>query len=429
VDYREAYVLLVNILRDLFHVEVDPDTRLSRILDPNLPTGELIRAIDDALKEAGHSQLATRLSAEDIRHNTVGGLARRVVELVDQKERERAELSGLEVDDTEGACEFPVWFGTNRQPMRMSGGGVEFSSSRDNVMHYGRCLVVVPKSHKIGSLGSPWWKRLLTGVDDRLRIVSSEELGSFTFWCSLEQELSLVDIDERDAVIFIHGYNVSFSDAALRAAQIGFDLTVRGAMMFFSWPSRGSAASYMADEATIEASEAAITEFLINVAIRSGARVVHIIAHSMGNRGLLRAINRIASKAEEESQVRFGQIILAAPDIDADVFRGLSGAYANVSRRTTLYVCAKDRAVEASGWLHEFPRIGLTPPICVVPGIDTVNVTNVDLTILGHGYVAQARDVLQDMHDLITHGTAPDRRFGLRVSATDLGEQFWIVGG
>jgi alpha/beta hydrolase family protein DUF900 len=115
----------------------------------------------------------------------------------------------------------------------------------------------------------------------------------------------------------------------------------------------------------------------------AGARAVHIIAHSMGNRGVMRAINRIAAKAEQQSRVRFEQIILAAPDIDADVFRELCGAYASVSKRTTLYVCGKDRAIEASSWLHQFPRVGLTPPICVVHGIDTINVTNVILPFWG----------------------------------------------
>jgi esterase/lipase superfamily enzyme len=147
----------------------------------------------------------------------------------------------------------------------------------------------------------------------------------------------------------------------------------------------------------------------------------------MGNRGVLRAICRITANAEQLSRVRFKQIILAAPDVDVDVFRQLCGAYSIVSARTTLYVCAKDRAVEASGWLHQFPRVGLTPPICVVSGIDTVDVTNVDLTNLGHGYIAEARDVLRDIHDLITHGTAPNRRFGLSPKVTLSGERFWVV--
>lgn len=104
-------------------------------------------------------------------------------------------------------------------------------------------------------------------------------------------------MEERDAVIFVHGYNVSFEEAALRAAQLGFDLGIAGVMAFYSWPSKGSLKGYPADEASIEASEGFIADFLTRMASQSGAARVHIIAHSMGNRGLLRAIDRIASTA------------------------------------------------------------------------------------------------------------------------------------
>jgi esterase/lipase superfamily enzyme len=160
---------------------------------------------------------------------------------------------------------------------------------------------------------------------------------------------------------------------------------------------------------------------------RSGAEKVHIIAHSMGNRGVLRAIDRIANKAQRHKGVLIGQIILAAADVDADTFRGLCSAYGRVSRRTTLYVSSRDRAIEASRWLHDFVRAGLLPPIMVVPGIDTINVTNVDLTTLGHGYVAGARAVLEDMHKLLVHDAPPDRRFALRRGKTDAGERYWII--
>src|SRR4051794_40303716 len=62
------------------------------------------------------------------------------------------------------------------------------------------------------------------------------------------------------------------------------------------------------------------------------------IAHSMGNRGV-GAVNRIAAKAQRRSGKPFGQVILAAAaaDVDADVFRQLSAAYAEVASRTTLH--------------------------------------------------------------------------------------------
>jgi hypothetical protein len=48
------------------------------------------------------------------------------------------------------------------------------------------------------------------------------------------------------------------------------------------------------------------------------------------------------------------------------------------------------------------------PPTLVLLGIKTINVANVDLTMLGHGYIAEARDLLTDMHALITRGAPPD---------------------
>jgi esterase/lipase superfamily enzyme len=59
-------------------------------------------------------------------------------------------------------------------------------------------------------------------------------------------------------------------------------------------------------------------------------------------------VNRIAAKAQPRTSKPFGQIFLAAADVDADVSRQLSAAYAEVASRTTLYVSKRVRAVDAS---------------------------------------------------------------------------------
>lgn len=330
--------------------------------------------------------------------------------------------------NTNDDADYTVWFGTNRRPNDSESLQLGFSKSRDMKIHYGYCRVFIPKSHKIGSTGSSWWQRLRSGIDDRLKVIKIKGMVADDYWSAISSRLAKLEISERDAVIFVHGYNVSFENAAVRAAQIGFDLSVKGAMAFFSWPSQGALKGYSADEATIEASEPFIAEFIEDFVARSGAEKVHIIAHSMGNRGVLRAVDRIANKAQRHTGVLIGQIILAAADVDADTFRDLCGAYGRVSRRTTLYVSSRDLAIEASRWLHDFARAGLLPPIMIVPGIDTINVTNVDLTTLGHGYVADARAVLEDMHELLVHDAPPDRRFALRQGKTDAGERYWIIG-
>ncbi|MBW4480040.1 MAG: alpha/beta hydrolase [Tolypothrix brevis GSE-NOS-MK-07-07A] len=324
---------------------------------------------------------------------------------------------------------YPLWFGTNRKPKNPQDLSLGFSGERDRQLHYGTCQVAVPKSHKIGSTGSPFWQRLLTFTDDRLKL-KQETLEFFqenNFWVEIQRTLQANQPDERSALVFIHGFNVSFEDAALRAAQIGVDLQVPGIMAFYSWPSRGKLVGYPADEATIEASEKYITEFLLNLAQKSGAEKIHIIAHSMGNRGLLRAMQRILAQVQAESKVSFGQIFLAAPDVDPDIFQELAVAYQSLAERTTLYISAKDKALATSGIIHDHPRVGFFPPITVVDGIDTVEVSNIDLTLLGHGYFADARDLLQDMHQLLIHNTSPEQRFGLRKKQEN-GQNYWIIG-
>jgi esterase/lipase superfamily enzyme len=125
-------------------------------------------------------------------------------------------------------------------------------------------------------------------------------------------------------------------------------------------------------------------------------------------------MDSIARAVASTAPIRFGQVFLAAPDVDAQVFRNLAVAYGRLTTRVTLYVTSNDKAIGLSRRLHRFPRVGLTPPIAVVPGIDTIDASQVNLGLLGHGYAAEMRPVLSDIHRLIQGDAAPDKRFGLR---------------
>ena len=320
-----------------------------------------------------------------------------------------------------------VWYGTNRKLHRQKNDTVSYSSQRDNQLHVGRCRVYVSESHKIGSLGSSWWQRLLTWKDDRLKVSKIIKLDTITYWEQVRKAFDKLGEEDRKALIYIHGFNVTFEDAALRAAQLGCDLGITGLVAFYSWPSKGTVFGYEADGASIEASEDFIADFLADFAMQCGTGRIHVIAHSMGNRGLLRAMHRILGQAAKVSKVSFGQIFLAAPDVDRELFLKLADCYPRVSERTTLYVSDKDKALKSSGILHDFPRAGFAPPVTIIPGIDTIEVSNIDLTLLGHGFFADARDVLQDMHNLIMHNAPPDKRMGLKKNSPDEKVVYWSI--
>lgn len=108
----------------------------------------------------------------------------------------------------------------------------------------------------------------------------------------------------------------------------------------------------------------------------------------MGNRGLLRALQRIAANAETRGKVKFGQIFLAAPDVDRDLFLELARLYPEHSEPTTLYASKDDLPVHRSATLHDAPRAGYFKPYTVTPGVDTVAVPDLDIELLGHSYFA-----------------------------------------
>lgn len=334
-------------------------------------------------------------------------------------------LNDLQQQRSGGASDlvYPVWFGTNRQPL-----GDGFSGQRHPTVTYGRALVHVPEAHRFGETGSSLWQRMrrFDLRDDRLRLQCADPRDQDTFFSELRDEMEAAreNGETPHALVFLHGYNTSFEQAAIRAAQLGVDLNVSGATAFFSWPSRGSALAYTIDEASIEASEAAITEFLVKFSRECGADKVHIIAHSMGNRGLLRALQRIAGNAQTSAAVQFGQIFLAAPDVDRDLFLDLSALYSAHAERVTLYASNADKAVHMSAKFHDSPRAGYYSPYTIAANIDTVAVPDFDVDMLGHGYFAQADALLSDIHGLIRNDATPAERQRF-IPAQFNGQTFW----
>jgi esterase/lipase superfamily enzyme len=304
-----------------------------------------------------------------------------------------------------------VWFGTNRKPLDeddVSQGFSAFDSAE--AITYGVCNVFIPESHKPGSVGTPWWRRWLRlEADDTLKLHSTHGLPRDVFWQGLAGKLtSWWQPGQRNVFVFLHGFNVSFEEAAIRAAQIGYDLKVPGEMAFYSWPSQGSAGAYTADEATITASVKYISEFLRELSAEAGAERIHLFVHSMGNRGFLSALERLAAKGYPP--LRLGQVFFCAPDEDVRTFRDKATEFPHHSENRTLLVSPQDQAVFLSQWKHRQDRVGYVPPVTIMPGIDTIEVGGFGLLDLGHGYFASAEPLIEDIREAIeTKKTARER--------------------
>lgn len=320
---------------------------------------------------------------------------------------------------------FPVWFATNRAQADSDAGRVDFSSVRGGRLTYGIALVNVPKHHRFGVTEPKWWYKLLSVDVDDFDIVRVTKLSDDAFAASMRTALTGNSEDERDILLFIHGYNTTFGESVRRAAQVGYDLKVAGLTALFSWPSVGTADGYPADEASVEASERELSVFIEQLSLRTGARRINLIAHSMGNRALLRALQRMRSGQTLANGVKFGQILLAAPDVDADVFGDLGEFLPRLSERTTLYISPIDLALRTSKWFHRGARAGYAPPVTVVKGIDTVRLDSSE-SLLGHSYFAE-EPLLYDMYNLLRFNSPPERRQRLMREDDGKGKTYWFL--
>lgn len=333
----------------------------------------------------------------------------------------------LQADLLKDPRNVPVWFGTNRAPVNPQDLSQGFSGEWSEATTLGRCIVNVPKGHVPGETGSAWWIRLVKG-DDRLHVVSIEPLPNF--WNQINEAMKKPREEgaASEALFFLHGYNVTFEQAAIRTAQLAYDLRIQPAA-FFSWPSRGNIEDYEPDEATIEASFDAVSDFikrLDNCALDAGA-TLHVVAHSMGNRALLKALEAVAQGMAGGSKSAIDKLVFAAPDVDARVFMQSLGKIVPVGKRKTLYTSHRDKAVWLSKSIHKYARVGLIPPVAIARGLDTIDATDVDKTFIGHNYVATVRALINDLSLLFKAGLPPKERGGVEPAETPDGHKYWQI--
>ncbi len=168
---------------------------------------------------------------------------------------------------------------------------------------------------------------------------------------ALRQQIK--DAPSKDLFIFVHGFNNTFEDAARRAAQMAYDLDFDGTPVLYSWPSQGSATAYAVDEAAVGISGRKMADFLETVVARVRRRAHPLLAHSMGNRALIEALQTyLAKRAPEKRRHIFGQIVFTAPDVDRDYFIGRDRFAARLRRaghavRFRQRLCASHLAIRA----------------------------------------------------------------------------------
>ncbi|MFF7445557.1 MULTISPECIES: alpha/beta hydrolase [unclassified Streptomyces] len=318
----------------------------------------------------------------------------------------------------------PVMYATDRAADASDEGTVTYGSSRGE-LSYGRATVSVPDERPVGTVGKPRWWRLQFRPDPSRDVLlgAVEPFGADAFADQVRTQLDTAA--EREALVFVHGYNVSFADAARHAAQIAYDLNFTGAVLLYSWASKSRLLDYSADGDAAHRAVPYFQDFLRTLLTRTDVREVHIVAHSMGNRLLTHGLASLDTSELPDGSGRLGHVVFAAPDVDRDVFTHLLPSVLRQARTGTLYVSDRDRALAAARKLSDFPRAGQSgASVIVTPGLDTVDVTALGADLLGHSYVGRHTSVLGDLYGLLRHGHTPAERYGLARASHPNGDHW-----
>jgi esterase/lipase superfamily enzyme len=279
-------------------------------------------------------------------------------------------------------------------------------------LRYGVSKVSVPRNRNVGEFNTPFAFYVIQLPEDPEKhfVVTELEEDREAFFRELKSKVAASA--DRNAFVFIHGYNVSFADAVKRTAQLNVDLNFSGAPLCYSWPSQGDLADYVHDSTNAEIAAYKLKQVLLDLNEQSGAKEIHLLAHSMGNDVLTRALKELGKDTLGHTNCVFREVLLTAPDIDTELFHTqILPAFLTKQQRITLYASSNDKALNASFKLRGSPRAGLAGEhLLVVPGIETVDVSGLDTGFLGHSYYGDHPLVVGDMLHVLRDHWSPAQR-------------------
>lgn len=189
-----------------------------------------------------------------------------------------------------------VFYATDREqkPASTDDGVVRFLNVLPDPveLRYGVCSVTVPLKHQLGKIETPSiWTLKIQSRSKHFTISACSPRTKGEFFKQLTERIG--ESEGQSAFVFIHGYNVDFEDAAMRTAQLAKDLKFLGVPLLYSWASAHKLSGYSQDEETVSLTIKRLTVFLKQLKEMSGVKEIHLIAHSMGNRALIAALERL----------------------------------------------------------------------------------------------------------------------------------------
>lgn len=209
----------------------------------------------------------------------------------------------------------PVYVATSRQ--RDTSYSMPYNSKRSKNLNFSRVDVGIPEAHVKGVVEKTAYK---PDPAKHFAAVSFQPFAnSIVFLDQINDALDKHPENEKELLIFVHGYNNNFADSSFRTAQFTYDYKLKSVAIHYAWPSAASLGLYVYDRDSANFARDGLADLLKLVA-KSKAKRILLVGHSMGSFVTMEALRTLSLNEEQNTLRRITNILLAAPDIDLDVF-------------------------------------------------------------------------------------------------------------
>jgi esterase/lipase superfamily enzyme len=221
-----------------------------------------------------------------------------------------------------------------------------FTSDRATALNFASFKVAIPPGHASGNIEWP------EGTPDpRVNFVTADQAVLSDAEFRDEVAPTRQRGAKRKVLIFVHGFNNNFQESLYRLAQVHADASMDSVPILFAWPSQGRVAAYAEDKDAATVSRDDLIALLKMVANSPQVGDIMVLGHSMGCLVIADALSQLRSGRQDRVIARLRRVILAAPDIDVDVFRAQLQTIGPLSPPMTLLVSKDDKALGFSNFI------------------------------------------------------------------------------
>ena len=247
-----------------------------------------------------------------------------------------------------------IFVSTIREPMPDG----SFGPGRSNHNSLLELTVSIPPNHKPGNLDFAYAK------PDPLTQFTMAGSRIFDdpvdFRARLKSEMADLPRGQREATIFVHGFNSTQAETAFRAAQLANDIHLPGVTMVYSWPSQGNPLGYAYDEDSVLFARDGLERMLRHIRSAGVERVI-LVAHSMGSQLVMETLRQIEIQTPGWSAANLSGVVLMSPDLDVEVFQSQMNRIDDVPQPFIIFASSKDKLLNISSRLrgnHSSARLG-----------------------------------------------------------------------